>query len=249
MFKFFRSIRQGLVNEGKTSKYLKYALGEFILVVLGILVALQINNWNERRKGEEQRLVLIANLKADMQENLGFVQQMIKRGEESKESLATFLKSARGDSSQVPVNELGALLELGSRPFRFELNLPSYEVAVSTGSLGLIESTELNKYFIQLRQTDAQLKRITDLTNEVFLTGSQVELHKELGSRQILYPQRQSGYEQFRITEDEYREFIARKDVYATYEQMERFVGIKLGRMKDMKEIMTQVLETLESLN
>ena len=47
MIKFFRNIRQSLIMENKTSKYLKYAIGEILLVVIGILIALQINNWNE----------------------------------------------------------------------------------------------------------------------------------------------------------------------------------------------------------
>ena len=50
MIKFFRKIRQNLVMENKTSKYFKYAIGEIVLVIIGILIALQINNWNEKRK-------------------------------------------------------------------------------------------------------------------------------------------------------------------------------------------------------
>lgn len=50
MIKFFRNIRQNLVNEGKATKYMTYAIGEIILVVIGILIALQINDWNEKRK-------------------------------------------------------------------------------------------------------------------------------------------------------------------------------------------------------
>ena len=49
MIKFFRKIRQDLLSKGKTGKYLKYAIGEIILVVIGILLALQINTWNENR--------------------------------------------------------------------------------------------------------------------------------------------------------------------------------------------------------
>ena len=49
MIKFFRKIRYDLM-ENKTEKYFKYAIGEIILVVFGILIALQINNWNENRK-------------------------------------------------------------------------------------------------------------------------------------------------------------------------------------------------------
>lgn len=44
MVKFFRNIRQNLLNEVKTSKYFKYAIGEIVHVVIGILIALQINN-------------------------------------------------------------------------------------------------------------------------------------------------------------------------------------------------------------
>ena len=50
MIKFFRKIRQNLLSEGKTGKYLKYAIGEIILVMIGILLALQVNNWNEKSK-------------------------------------------------------------------------------------------------------------------------------------------------------------------------------------------------------
>jgi len=49
MIKLFRNIRKNLLNEGKTASYLKYAIGEIVLVVIGILIALQINNWNQRR--------------------------------------------------------------------------------------------------------------------------------------------------------------------------------------------------------
>ena len=69
MIKFFRRIRYRLLNGNNFSKYLLYAIGEIILVVIGILIALQINNWNEDRKAQKaQRSLLInlyKNLKAD----------------------------------------------------------------------------------------------------------------------------------------------------------------------------------------
>jgi len=72
MIKFFRKIRYDLMNKNKTGKYLKYAIGEIVLVVLGILIALQINNWNEERKQsklEESTLMeLRANLLADIED-------------------------------------------------------------------------------------------------------------------------------------------------------------------------------------
>ena len=54
MIKFFRKIRQNLLMENKTGKYFKYAIGEIILVVIGILIALQINNWNSQRLSNDR---------------------------------------------------------------------------------------------------------------------------------------------------------------------------------------------------
>ena len=56
MIKIFRNIRHKLLSEGKTINYLKYAIGEIVLVVIGILIALQVNNWNEKRKSDERFL-------------------------------------------------------------------------------------------------------------------------------------------------------------------------------------------------
>ena len=64
MIKFFRKIRQQLLVENKFSKYLLYAIGEIILVVIGILIALQINNWNEVRKTENMGKVYIGEIYA-----------------------------------------------------------------------------------------------------------------------------------------------------------------------------------------
>jgi hypothetical protein len=61
MIKFFRKIRQDLISEGQTRKYIKYAIGEIILVVIGILIALQINNWNENRKVLKAQKNLLEN--------------------------------------------------------------------------------------------------------------------------------------------------------------------------------------------
>lgn len=66
MIKFFRKIRQNLLSEGKTGKYLKYAVGEIILVVFGILIALQINNWNEGRKQFRKSKALLEEFKRDL---------------------------------------------------------------------------------------------------------------------------------------------------------------------------------------
>jgi len=66
MIKIFRKIRQKLLTESKFSKYLIYAIGEIILVVVGILIALQVNNWNENRKLRELELSTLKEIRANL---------------------------------------------------------------------------------------------------------------------------------------------------------------------------------------
>ncbi|SDB31721.1 hypothetical protein SAMN03097699_0671 [Flavobacteriaceae bacterium MAR_2010_188] len=70
MIKFFRKIRKRLLTESKFSKYLLYAIGEILLVVIGILIALSINNWNEQRKDILQEQKILLQLKSDFNKNL-----------------------------------------------------------------------------------------------------------------------------------------------------------------------------------
>lgn len=70
MIKFFRKIRQKLLEQNRVSKYLIYAFGEIILVVIGILIALQINNWNEAKKQKAYENNLLIQLKKDLEFNI-----------------------------------------------------------------------------------------------------------------------------------------------------------------------------------
>ena len=75
MIKFFRKIRQKLLSENKFSKYLIYAIGEIILVVIGILIALSINNWNEEKKDTDFENEMLAQI----QENLANDKKALKK--------------------------------------------------------------------------------------------------------------------------------------------------------------------------
>ena len=86
MLTFFRRIGKGLLEGGGTSKYLFYAVGEITLVVIGILIALQINNWNEERKKIQAIKVYFHNLANDLRDDL------IKFSESEKSS--TFRSSS-----------------------------------------------------------------------------------------------------------------------------------------------------------
>ena len=68
MIKFFRKIRQKLLSEGKIGKYLKYAIGEILLIVIGILIAVQVNNWNVKNVNQKKEVLYLTRLTT----NLGF---------------------------------------------------------------------------------------------------------------------------------------------------------------------------------
>jgi hypothetical protein len=78
MIKFFRRVRQNLLSEGKTGKYLKYALGEIVLVVIGILIALQINNWNEGRKEDNIENKILVEISKGLKQDLIDIQDNMK---------------------------------------------------------------------------------------------------------------------------------------------------------------------------
>ena len=77
MIKFFRKIRQNLLMENKTGKYLKYAIGEIVLVVIGILIALQINNWNENKKSHAFETKLLQELETSLDRDLGRTKSLL----------------------------------------------------------------------------------------------------------------------------------------------------------------------------
>jgi len=93
MIKFFQKIRKKLVIEDKTSKYFKYAIGEIILVVIGILIALSINTWNEKRKQKDTLLGIYQIIKEDITTDIVEINDFIDEFEKSrKPAFETVLK-------------------------------------------------------------------------------------------------------------------------------------------------------------
>lgn len=92
MIKFFRRIRQQLLNENKTSKYFKYAIGEIVLVVIGILIALQINNWNEERKENLKAKGYVEKLINDLVADTLYINERFKIGDRYQKEIETYFK-------------------------------------------------------------------------------------------------------------------------------------------------------------
>jgi hypothetical protein len=86
MIKFFRKIRYDLMEKNKTRKYLKYAIGEIILVMVGILLALQVNNWNQQRIAAQKEQLLLEALHDEFLENKAQFENVIATHERALKS-------------------------------------------------------------------------------------------------------------------------------------------------------------------
>jgi len=75
MVPFFRKIRKKMADDNKPIKYMRYAIGEIALLVIGILIALQINTWNEERKDSKKEFILLKQMKADFETNQQFIEE------------------------------------------------------------------------------------------------------------------------------------------------------------------------------
>ncbi len=141
MINFFRKIRQKLLSENKLSKYLLYAIGEIVLVVIGILIALQINNWNENRKDKQKEQELLLQLQSEFQSNLEQLEQKIALRNTMLRASFKLL-----DYIDYPAkrNNDSILKNLG-----YTLLSPTFDPIVndinSSGRIQLIQSTELKR--------------------------------------------------------------------------------------------------------
>jgi hypothetical protein len=144
MIKFFRKIRQNMIKESKTSKYLLYAIGEIILVVIGILIALQINNWNENRKERIKEKAYLTRLKEDLisdkktiELNQDFYQDVFVAGN-------LVLSHAEGEDDITASNwDVLTAYFHASQIWPMLMQSSTYEELKSSGELSLIQNVNL----------------------------------------------------------------------------------------------------------
>jgi hypothetical protein len=103
MIKFFRKIRRNLLSEGRTGKYFKYAIGEILLVVIGILIALQINNWNENRKLNITTSEYIENLRLDIVQDTIGLNNLIQTGKDQVKIIENFKTYLLKSNDPIPI--------------------------------------------------------------------------------------------------------------------------------------------------
>ena len=131
MLKFFRKIRQALIENGHVKKYLLYAAGEILLVMVGILLALQVNNWNEARKARAYERKILAELKSSLQRNIEFSNWAISENESKMLSCQIILNHF---DQGIPYHDsLAQHFSNGITWFNSDMRNPAYESLRSIG--------------------------------------------------------------------------------------------------------------------
>lgn len=149
MFRFFRAIRRGLLEHGKLQRYAGYALGEIVLVVVGILIALQINNANEARLEREREMRYLQNLSADLEYTVREIDRFIATREERIAAGQRIIDYFNGE----PVEDLrdfaydNVFVQVWQRYYQ---NINTYEELVNSGNLGLISNQGIKNGLMDL---------------------------------------------------------------------------------------------------
>jgi len=142
MIKFFRKIRQNLLMENKTGKYFKYAIGEILLVMIGILLAVQVNNWNENRKTQIEERDILQRLQLDLRDDLKTLQFSLDFKKDIVESYGLCLDILSEETMATKeefMNHFSSILQVGE----VNLNMTTFNNLKSTGKIRLIKSNEI----------------------------------------------------------------------------------------------------------
>jgi len=175
MIKFFRKIRQNLLSEGKPEKYLKYAIGEIILVVIGILVALQINNWNEEKKEQVQELKYLIEIKKNLESDLVQIENIRKEYQKisiTVDSILIFIKDAKPKTTNY--NKLWEyIIEVTYVP-SFQSQKNGYNNLISAGNINQMKNQELLR---EISSHYNNIEHFNELVRQTIYESSQFDIH------------------------------------------------------------------------
>jgi len=176
MIKFFRKIRYDLMEKNKTGKYFKYAIGEIVLVAIGILIALQVNNWNEsnniQKRMTDYSHSMISNLEQDIDHVEG-IQNQIQPTVNKMDSLINYLQ--RTPKDDVSNLDLALLIGMGYSYKPFTWHKGTLEEIKNSGSLRYIKNDSLKNRIIEYESFTNHLiedyksdkQRAEDIWNEL----------------------------------------------------------------------------------
>lgn len=147
MIKFFRRIRYNLMERGRTIKYFKYAIGEIVLVVIGILIALQINTWNQARLERINEQNILKDLKVEFEANFADLDRVLNQHQLILKELRELqLITKSEDYNNIHLDSLTNSL---IKWFSFTDRPGASNNLISAGNLNIIQNTELRDLITQ----------------------------------------------------------------------------------------------------
>jgi len=168
VIKFFRTVRQNQINQNKTSKYFKYAIGEIVLVVIGILIALAINNWNQERLLKIRQIEILEDFIETLEVDRNTFEQSIKKGEKATGSIEIILNHLNADLPYADSLKFhfGSITDT----WGVRVNRSIYESLKSEG-LAIISNKELREAIVRLYDglspgQDRRNERYRDIIDE-----------------------------------------------------------------------------------
>ena len=170
MLIIFRKVRQALLTRNKFTTYLLYAVGEIFLVVIGILIALQINSWNQDQQDRQQEQQILSQLSKEYQSNLAQIKDKIEIRNETLNSSFSLLQYMKEDPATVSGDSLDAhLFRISIRP-TFDPELSVSNDLINSGKLYLLQNLELRNKVSAFSSSLSELKEeevaIFNLTEE-----------------------------------------------------------------------------------
>lgn len=166
MIKFFRNIRKNLLNEGKTAKYFKYAIGEIILVVIGILIALSINNWNQERILKIEEKNIVKNLHNEYLQNKKIVKMSIEDSDSCIHTLKSLMDLMGKDEELIKKQNSDSLIYYAFDPPIFRPSENTVSGLIQSGRLELLQNQELVDLIYEWGRT---MKALTDNSERILI--------------------------------------------------------------------------------
>jgi hypothetical protein len=174
MIKFFRKIRYDLMGKNKTGTYFKYAIGEIVLVVIGILIALQINNANENRKITETKKEYYRQILLDLDKEIDNINSRIIILDISIVSLNNYFQNLKNPN----LKPIQLIKQLKKVEFNFEyisFNSNTIETLESTGEIKIIPEN-IRNLIIELKREQEFISQLASGNYDIYLNAQQKAL-------------------------------------------------------------------------
>lgn len=154
------------MNENKTGKYFKYAIGEIVLVIIGILIALQINNWNESQKLKQDTLTFAERLKEEINQNIVLTKIEIERETSQVDKTKALLNMFSQSDSSVKSRDIDSLLYDILSSNAIDIKMGTLQEGLNTGKVAMLQSNELKSKLYSFPSLILEIKRLEQIESE-----------------------------------------------------------------------------------